>query len=174
MGIAPAQVTGKNEPAGPTVFAIVELDDRRAENVARVDVSHGHARHHFRGLLVGNALEPLDHPLDVVQVEERLGSLDLGVFEMGVAHFFTLDSRTVAQHDVGDIARRRRREDRSCIASPDQAGETADVVVMGVRHNNRVERARVERKLAVGAVGINTVGIKQPAVEQDPFGIDLQ
>ena len=48
------------------------------------------------------------------------------------------------------------------------------MVVVGVRDNDRVERAGVERELAVGAVGINPVGIKQPTVEQDPLGIDLQ
>ena len=31
-----------------------------------------------------------------------------------------------------------------------------------------------KRELAVGAVGIDSIGIKQPAVEQDPRGIDLQ
>ena len=88
--------------------------------------------------------------------------------------FLTLDPRTVAQHHVGDVAGGRRREDRPGIASPDQARETADVVVMGVGDDHRVERPGVERELAVGAVGINPIGIKQPAVEQDPPGIDLQ
>ena len=34
--------------------------------------------------------------------------------------------------------------------------------------------AGVKRELTVGAVGIDSVGIEQPAVEQDPPGIDLQ
>ena len=174
MGVAAAQVAGEDEAAGAAVFAIVELHDRRAENVPGVEVGQGHARHDFHRLVVGNALEPLDHPLDVGQVKERLGSLDVRVFEMGVAHFLTLDARTVAKHDVGDVARGGRREDRSRIASPDQARETADVVVVGVRDDHRVERAGVKRELAVGAVGIDSVGIEQPAVEQDPLGIDLQ
>ena len=34
--------------------------------------------------------------------------------------------------------------------------------------------AGVERELAVGAVGIDPIRVKQPAVEQDPLGTDLQ
>ena len=97
-----------------------------------------------------------------------------GYLRWALRDFLALDPRTVAQHDVGDVAGGRRREDRPGVARPDQAGETADVVVVGVRDNHRVERARVERELAVGAVGINPIGIKQPTVEQDPLGIDLQ
>ena len=96
------------------------------------------------------------------------------VLEMGVAHFLALDARAVAEHDIGDIAGGGRCVDRSGIAGTDQARETTDMVVVGVRHDDRVERAGVERELAVGAVGINSVGIEQSAVEQDPLGIDLQ
>ena len=120
--VAAAQVAGEDKTAGPAVFAIVELDDRRAQDVSGVDVGQGHARHHFDGLVVGNALEPLDHPLDVGQIKERFGSLDVRVLEMGVAHFLALDSRTVAEHDVGDVAGRRRREDRSGITGPIRQG----------------------------------------------------
>ena len=124
--------------------------------------------------MVRDALEPLDHPLDVGQVEKRLGSLDVRMLEMGVADFLALDPRTVAKHDVGDVAGGGRRVDRPGIAGPDQAGETADMVVVGMRDNDRVERAGVERELAVGAVGIHPIGIEQSTVEQDPPGIDLQ
>ena len=41
---------------------------------------------------------------------------------------------------------------------------------MGMRDNHRVERSGVERKLAVGAVGIHPIRVKQPAVEQNPSG----
>ena len=97
-----------------------------------------------------------------------------GVAEMGVADFLTLNPRTVAEHDVGDVASGRRRIDWPGISATDQAGETPNVVVVSVRHDHRVQRAWVERELAVGAVGINSVRIEQPAVKQDSPGIDLQ
>ena len=174
VGVAPAQVAGEDEPARPAVLAVIELDDRRAQDVAGFEIGQGHARHDFRRLVVGQALESLDDPLDVGQLEQRLECLDVGVAEMGVAHFLALDPRAVAEHDVGDVAGGRRGVDRPGIAGPDQARQAADVVVVGVRHDHRVERARVERELAVGAVGIDPVGIEQPAIKQDPPGIDLQ
>ena len=93
---------------------------------------------------------------------------------MGVANFFALNARTVAEHHVGDVAGGRSRVNRTGVTGPDQTRETTDVVVVGVRHDDRVECARVERELAVRAVGINSVRIKKPAVKQDPLGIDLQ
>ena len=93
---------------------------------------------------------------------------------MGVAHFLALDPRAVAQHHVGDVAGGRGGEDRPGVARPDQAREAADVVVVGVRDDHRVQLAGVERELAVGALGIDSFRIKQPAIEQDPLGTDLQ
>ena len=48
------------------------------------------------------------------------------------------------------------------------------MVVVGMRDDHRVEVARLEREPAVGAVGVDPVGVKQPAVEQDPVAADLQ
>ena len=164
----------KTNRRGRPFSLVIELDDRRAQDVPRFEISQGHARHDFRRLVVRQALNPFDDPLDVDQVEQRLGGLDVGVAEMGVADFLALDPRTVAEHDVGDVAGGRRGVDWPGIAAADQAGQTPDVVVVGVRHDHRVQRAWVERELAVGAVGINSVRIEQPAVEQDSPGIDLQ
>src|SRR5207249_3794206 len=100
------------------VFANVELDDCRAEDVAGVGVGQGHTRHDFHGLSVRYTLEPLDDELDVDQLEQRLRNLDLGVFEPGVARLLTLDPRTVAQHHVGDVAGGRRGVNRPRVTSP--------------------------------------------------------
>ena len=158
----------KTKPSRPAVFAKVELDDRRAQDVPGVEVGQRHAGHDFVRLVVRHALDSLDHPFDVDQLEERLGGFDVRVAEMGVAHFLTLDPRAVAQHDVGDVAGGGRGVDRPGVARADQAGKPPDVVVVGVRDDHRVERAGVERELTVGAVGIDPVGVKQPAVEQNP------
>ena len=48
--VAAAEVAGEDEPAVAAVFAIVDLDDRRAQDVAGVEVGQGHARHDFARL----------------------------------------------------------------------------------------------------------------------------
>ena len=44
-GVAPAQVAGEDEPPAAAVFGIIELDDRRAEDVPGVEVGERHTRH---------------------------------------------------------------------------------------------------------------------------------
>jgi hypothetical protein len=168
-----AEIAGEDEPARLAVLAEVELDDRRAQDVPGVEISQGYTRHNFHGISVRDAPDSLDHELNVGQVEERLGGLNVRVAQVGVPRLLALDPRTVAQHDVGDVARGRGRVDRPGVAPTDQARKTPDVVVMRVRNDHRVQSARVERELAVWAVGIHPLGIKQPAVEQKPLGADL-
>ena len=172
--VSATQVAGEDEPARTAVFAIVDLDDRRAQDVPGVEVRQSHSRHDFMRLLVGQSLDPLDHPLDVDQLEERLGRFDMRVPEMGVAHVLALDPRTVAQHDVGDVAGGGSGVDRPGVSRADQAGQSPDVVVVGVRDDHRVERAGVERELTIRAVGIDPIGVKQPAVEQKSRRANLQ
>ena len=81
--VAPAQVAGEDEPARPAVLAVIELDDRRAQDVPGVEVGQGHARHDLHGRPVRHALEPLDHPLDVGQLEERLDRLEVRILDDG-------------------------------------------------------------------------------------------
>ena len=50
--VAPAQVAGEDEPARPAVLAVIELDDRRAQDVPGVEVGQGHARHDLHRLAV--------------------------------------------------------------------------------------------------------------------------
>ena len=117
-------------------------------------------------LLVRQALDPLDHPLDVDQLKKRLGRFDVRVAEMGVSHFLALDPRTVAEHDIGDVAGGGGGKNRPCVSRADQAGKPPDMIVMGVRDDHRIERAGVEQELTVRAVGIDSIRVKQPTVEQ--------
>ncbi len=64
--------------------------------------------------------------------------------------------------------------DRPAIARLDQDRQAADVVVVGVRDDHRIQLAGIERQLAVGALGMDAFRIKQPAIEQDPRRADLQ
>ena len=98
----------------------------------------------------------------------------MGVAEVGVAHFLALNPRTVAEHDVGDIARGGRGINRAGVARANQAGQPSDVVVVGVRNDHRIERTGVEREVTVGAVRIESVRVKQPAVEQQTCRSNLQ
>ena len=152
----------KTNRAAPAVLAEIELDDRRAQDVPGVQVGQGDARDDLARLLVAaRRLSRSTTHSTSSQVEEGLGRLDVGMAEMGVAHFLALDPRTVAEHDAGDVARGRRGVDRPVVARLDQAGKPADVVVVGVRDDHRVERAGVERELAVRAAGVDPIGIKQ-------------
>ena len=47
------------------------------------------------------------------------------------------------------------------------------MVVVRVRDDDRVQLARVEREVAVGAVGLDPFRIKQAAIEQDPPGTNF-
>ena len=114
-GVPPAQVAGEDEPPAAAVLAIIELDDRRAEDVPGVEVGQGHTRHDLARLVVADPVEPLDDPFDVEQVEERLGRLDVRMTQVGVAHVLALDPRAVAEHDAGDVARGGRGVDRAVV-----------------------------------------------------------
>ena len=75
----------KTKRRGSAIFAIVDLNDCRAQDVAGVKVGQRHAGHDFMRFLVGHSLDPFDHPLDVDQFEERLGGLVVGITKVGVA-----------------------------------------------------------------------------------------
>ena len=173
-GAPASQVAGEDEPPALAVLGEIELDDRRAQDVPGVQVGEADARHDLARLVVANPVEPLDDPLDVQEVEQGLGRLDVGMAEMGVAHVLALDPRAVAEHDAGDVGRGGRDVDRTVVPRLDQAREPADMVVVGVRDDDRVERAGVERELAVGAAGVDPLGIEEAAIEQQPVRADLQ
>ena len=157
------------------VFAIVELDDRRAQDVPGVEVGQGHARHDFHAA-AGTAARLIRSTIHSTSTSSNSGS---GASMCGYLRWALRTSSrwiralsrsmTLAMSPVAGVV-----IDRPGISRPDQAGEPPDVVVMGVRDDHRVERAGVERELAVGAVGIDPIGVKQPAVEQNPPGADLQ
>ena len=174
MRVAAAQVAGENQPSRPAVLAKVELNDRRAQDMPRVQVGQRHAGGDFVRLLIRQALDSLDHPFDVNQLEERLGGFDVRVAEMGVSHFFTLDPRAVAEHDIGDVARGGSGVNRPGVPRADEARQPPDVVVVGVRDDHRVERAGVELELTVRPVGIDSIRVKQPTIEQNPRRANLQ
>ena len=56
----------------------------------------------------------------------------------------------------------------------DQVGESADVVVVGVRNHDRVERSGIEWEDAIGARRIDSIRIEQTTVEQNTMRTDLQ
>ena len=132
------QVAGEDEPPRSAVLAKVNLDDRRPQDMPSVQVGQSHTGRDFMRLAVRQALDSLDGPLHVNQLVQRLGGFDVRVAEMGVPHFFTLDPRTVAQHDAGDVAGRGSRKNRP-VYPADQAGQPPDVVVVGVRDDDRIE-----------------------------------
>ena len=173
-GVAPAQVAGEDEPSAAAVFGIIELDDRRAEDVPGVEVGQVHSRHDLARFVVSDPVQPLDDPFHVQQVKQRLGRLDVRMTQVGVAHLLALDPGTVAKHDAGDVGRGGRRVNRAVVPLFDQKRKPADVVVMSVRDDHRVERTRVERELAVGAVRVDAIGIEQTAVKQQAIGTNLQ
>ena len=48
------------------------------------------------------------------------------------------------------------------------------MVVVRMRNDDRVQLARVKRKVAVGALGLDPFRIKQAAIEQDPPGTNFE
>ena len=113
----------------------------------------------------------LHDPLDVVQLEQ---GVDRGVAAGQVAQVLALDAGAVAEHHVEDVAGGAGHVDRPGVAGAGQARDLADVVVVRVRDDDRVEGARVERELAVRAVGAHPVRVEEPAVQEDAVRADLQ
>ncbi len=70
--VPPAQVAGEDKPPRPPMLVIVELHERRAEDVTGIFVSQGHARNDLLRLIVRHAPQTLDDPLNVNQVEQGL------------------------------------------------------------------------------------------------------
>src|SRR5262249_39518032 len=143
-------------------------------DVACIKIGQCDTRDDFPWFAVWQANEALHQHLHVDQLEQHLRNLDVWVSQVGVAHVLPLNARTVAEHDVCDGAGGWGGVDRPGVPGAYQAGESADVVVMCVRDDDGVQRARVERELPVWAARINPFGVKQPTVEQDPPGAKLQ
>ena len=169
--VAAAEVAREEEPAVLAVLLVVDLDHRRAEDVAGVLVRQRDARQDLGRRLVVQAVEVVDDPFDVVQLEE---GFERAVVALDVPQVLALDAGRVAEHDVEDVARGPGGVDRPGIAGAGEAGQAADVVVVRVRDDDRVERAGVEGEVAVGALGAHAIGVEQAAVEQDSVRADLQ
>ena len=123
---------------------------------------------------VGSPLKLLDDPLHVGQLEEGLERLDGVGLERAVAEILALDSGAVAEHDARDVGGGPGHVDRPAIAGADQAGQAADVVIVGVRDDHRVEPAWVEREIAIGAQWVDPIGVEQSAIEQNLVRADFQ
>ena len=80
-----AEVAGEDEPSGLAVLDVIELGDRRAEDVAGVLVGQGDAVQDLGRLVVGEPLELLHDELDVGEFEEGLDGLAGGGLEGVIA-----------------------------------------------------------------------------------------
>ena len=136
------------------------------------------SRQDLRGFFVREALELLDQPLDVVQLEQRFdwGRGNLGrplMTGRAVAGVFALNPGAIAEHYARDVGGRSGEVDRSSVASPDQTRQPTNVVIVSMRDDHGVEITRLKGEASVRTVGGDPVGIEEAAVKQDAIRANL-
>ena len=142
----PEDVTGGNEPHGAGAVQVVGATQRHRHELAeqRHRVLFGVERRHPAGVLLP-FLQPPDLP----------------------ARILFLDAAGIGEHDLQQLGRGRRGEDRAPIARLAEQRQPTGVVDVRVAQDHPVQRARVEReRLAVPLVSL-AAALDQPAVQQD-------
>ena len=85
-----------------------------------------------------------------------------------------LDMPRIAQHDVGQVRRRRGGEDRTFIALFDQVGQIAAMIQMGVGEDDRVEVVRRKGEIPIPLLALSPAPLEQAAVQQDCLSVDAE
>lgn len=121
-----------------------------------------------------DGVEELDGGVDVGLVVERFGGPVLGpaVF-VGVLGRFHLEARAVPEHDLGEPGGVGGGQDRSWEAVPDQSGQIAAVVQVGMGDDHGVDGRGVARQLRPVAAAQVRETLEEAAVEEDPGMVAL-
>jgi hypothetical protein len=121
---------------------------RRAEHVAGLDKAGPHAGQNLELLAQRAALKQPYCVAGIVggvqRLDGRIAAAD--PFLVPVQRVFILNVGGVGQHDVGQVARGRRRIDRPFESLANQPGQLAAVIDVGMGEDHRVDALRMARK----------------------------
>src|SRR5579864_5078748 len=120
--VTTAEVAGEDEPPRAAVLAVVQLDDRRTQDVARVVVGELNVVEDLLRLTVVQTAEILDHPFDVGQFEQRFDGFGLRIAQVAVTRILALYAGAVTQHDADDGSRGARYVDWPLEAGAHETG----------------------------------------------------
>ena len=163
--VSPAQVAGEQQAPLAAVLEDVQRHLRRAKDVPGFHQASGHARHGLERLVVIHGMEVHRHFggifLGVERLDGRLAGLQ--AFPVNIFRIRFLDMTGVHQHDVCQVSGGVRAVNRALVAVPDQVGQVAAVIDVGVREDQGIDLSRVERELAVALVGVVPAALEQAA-----------
>jgi len=174
-----ADVAGKHDDAPRPVLLRLQLDARRAEDVAGIEEGCLQPRREFDRLSVaGLTAEAVE---DAQRVDQRVKRLDpvggqtapLGDPQVATVLLF-LEMRGVEQHDPRQIARRRCGDDLATKAALHQHRDPAAMVEMGVGQQQNVDRGGVEAEiLGVGRLQ-PAAALVEAAIDENPFACGFE
>ena len=168
-----ADVAGENDGPCQTVFAHLQRDGGRAEQVSRVGKGDAHTvtkRDRFAVLAGGDKPEHILRVFDRVDRLDRrfAGALALAVVVLGLAF---LNVRAVQQHDLHQIRRQARGKDLAAKAVFDQQRDPPGMVDMRMRHQNIVDLIGRKRQRAVVDL---VASLLQTAIDEDLLSAHLK
>ena len=132
---APAQVAGEDDSPHFAVILDIELNHGGAEDMAGVGEAEPQGGRKFVPVGSFEWLEQLDDAADVVLAIKRFDGGPIGratAVALEVAGILLLDMQAVAEHDGGQVGRRRRTVNRTPKTGPKQAREIAAMVDVGM------------------------------------------
>ena len=171
-----AEVAREEQPVVVAVVAAdVELDERRAEDVACVEELKRDAARDLARLVHVRRDEELHERVDVGLLVQRLEELlpFLAALLVDVVEVALLQEARVAQHDVAEVRRRLAREDAPGEALPHELRKVPRVVDVRMGENDVVDRLRIDREVSVLLERLLAVPLVEPAVEQDALAVRL-
>jgi hypothetical protein len=172
---APPEVPGEDEARRPRRLLHREVDDRGAEDVARVGEAGGRAGDGLELLPVGMGTEAGDGPDRVLRgvegTDRVLPALAVPVQELGV---LLLDGAGVAEHEVRQLRRRCGQVDVPLPPRLHQRGEGPAVVDVRVGEDHGVGVLRRPGEVAVALVGLLPPALEEAALQEHRAPLRLE
>ena len=166
------EIAGEHDAPRAAPLVDGDLDDRRPEDVPGVDEPRAHVRMRRDRVAVLDGAQSLERRHRLHDRVERCrlagraagGAAPMPEVALGLD---LLDVAAVREHHPEQVGRRRRAPDRPAEAQQREARQQARVVDVGVRQQDEIDVAHVEReRLAVLALGL-APALEHAAVHQE-------
>ena len=158
-----ADVTTENQPARGSVASTIENDRSRSENMSCLDERGAYTRDNLDRDIVGLSPEQfhctkgITLPVQGIGVRPAPASEEVGILFLDVCR--------IGKHHFTQVTRCRRRVNRLAISLVYQKRQATGMVDMRVRKHDRVDFADGNGKLGVLLPDVQTLSLKQAAIE---------